>query len=238
MIKFFRKIRYELIGNAPAGSAGRYFTYAIGEIILVVIGILIALSINNWNSKLKNQKIEKEFLSNLWQDLRSDSLGLVKLVDIYSKAHESKLAFIKYNNSKSSPDSLVVLFNNQYSFVTKDFVPITTTIDEIKGSGSLNLITNNELKRKIIRQYNLYDELNEKLQIGHEKLTRLQDFAYKHIHNIMEPTVEEIIYLNEIPYFRNHQVANFTGTLKTVSTEALHNCTETMKLIKEELQHD
>jgi hypothetical protein len=53
MIKFFRKIRQNLLVenrfNKPASPAGRYLLYAIGEIILVVIGILIALQINNWN---------------------------------------------------------------------------------------------------------------------------------------------------------------------------------------------
>ena len=61
MIKFFRKIRYDLMKKnktgKPALPAGRYFKYAIGEIVLVVIGILIALSINNWNDK-RLEKIE------------------------------------------------------------------------------------------------------------------------------------------------------------------------------------
>lgn len=50
MIKFFRKIRYNLM---ETGKTGKYLKYAIGEIILVVIGILIALSINNWNEQKK-----------------------------------------------------------------------------------------------------------------------------------------------------------------------------------------
>ena len=56
MIKFFRKIRQNLLSE---GKTGKYLKYAIGEIILVVIGILIALSINNWNEnqKLRNQEI-------------------------------------------------------------------------------------------------------------------------------------------------------------------------------------
>ena len=59
MIKFFRKIRQNLLmenkTGKPASRTGRYFKYAIGEIILVVIGILIALQINNWNENRKNQ---------------------------------------------------------------------------------------------------------------------------------------------------------------------------------------
>jgi hypothetical protein len=50
MIKLFRKIRQDLLNE---GKTSKYFKYAIGEIILVVIGILIALSINNWNENRK-----------------------------------------------------------------------------------------------------------------------------------------------------------------------------------------
>ena len=62
MIKFFRKIRQNLLME---NKTGKYFKYAIGEIVLVVIGILIALSINNWNQTLKNRKAEKQILESL-----------------------------------------------------------------------------------------------------------------------------------------------------------------------------
>jgi len=59
MIKFFRKIRYDLMGK---NKTGKYLKYAIGEIILVVIGILIALQINNWNeSKKYNVRLLKTY---------------------------------------------------------------------------------------------------------------------------------------------------------------------------------
>jgi hypothetical protein len=61
MIKFFRKIRQNLLTQ---GKTGKYFKYAIGEIVLVVIGILIALGINNWNEHRKNKESEKIILTN------------------------------------------------------------------------------------------------------------------------------------------------------------------------------
>ena len=66
MINFFRKIRYDLMEK---NKTGKYLKYAIGEIVLVVIGILIALSINNWNEGLKNQRVEKSFYLNILNDL-------------------------------------------------------------------------------------------------------------------------------------------------------------------------
>ncbi|MBO3115440.1 hypothetical protein J4050_01695 [Winogradskyella sp. DF17] len=62
MIKFFRKIRYTLLNE---NKTGKYIKYAIGEIILVVIGILIALQINNWNQSRKEAKQEQLILKKL-----------------------------------------------------------------------------------------------------------------------------------------------------------------------------
>ena len=72
MIKFFRKIRQNLLmenlSAEQAGKTSKYFKYAIGEIVLVVIGILIALSINNWNEKRK----QKETLNTIYQIIKED----------------------------------------------------------------------------------------------------------------------------------------------------------------------
>lgn len=61
MIKFFRKIRQNSLSE---GKTGEYIKYAVGEIVLVVIGILIALGINNWNSKRVNTVKKKDYLRN------------------------------------------------------------------------------------------------------------------------------------------------------------------------------
>ena len=60
MIKFFRKIRYDLMGK---NKTDKYLKYAVGEIILVVVGILIALQINNWNNDNYLHKLEKKYLT-------------------------------------------------------------------------------------------------------------------------------------------------------------------------------
>jgi hypothetical protein len=94
MIKFFRKIRQNLLSE---GKTGKYFKYAIGEIILVVIGILIALQINNWN---ENQKVTKE------EGKIIESLSL-ELTDIHSELKSitaDNLEFYELNVSIS--DSL------------------------------------------------------------------------------------------------------------------------------------
>jgi hypothetical protein len=78
MPRFFHRIRKSFFLLVPANDTGqklsRYLLYAIGEIILVVIGILIALQINNWNEDRKSLRAEKEILTNLYDNLGVDSI--------------------------------------------------------------------------------------------------------------------------------------------------------------------
>lgn len=73
MIKFFRRIRQNLLAE---GKTSKYFQYALGEILLVVIGILIALQINNWNDKRKHNESIKISVRSLKNDLQKDSIQL------------------------------------------------------------------------------------------------------------------------------------------------------------------
>ena len=78
MIKFFRKIRHRLLTE---NKFSKYLVYAIGEIILVVIGILIALQINNWNEKHQAQNKMVSNFQNLIEDLKSNKLQLLNLIE-------------------------------------------------------------------------------------------------------------------------------------------------------------
>ena len=71
MIKFFRNIRRQLLG---VGKTGKYFKYAIGEILLVMIGILLALQVNNWNESRKSYNNEIKLVKQLLEDAKADSV--------------------------------------------------------------------------------------------------------------------------------------------------------------------
>ena len=95
MIKFFRKIRYNLMEQ---NKTGKYLKYAIGEILLVVIGILIALQVNNNNELKKLKAKEREQLTYVLENLKSDSLNLTWAIDSrtrYLKIHDNLNAFLK-----------------------------------------------------------------------------------------------------------------------------------------------
>jgi len=80
MIKFFRKIRFDLMGK---NRTGKYFKYAIGEIVLVVIGILIALQINNWNEIRKKKKQIDVIYTTIKQNLKTDLKTIKEPIEFY-----------------------------------------------------------------------------------------------------------------------------------------------------------
>ncbi|MDC6350070.1 DUF6090 family protein [Zeaxanthinibacter sp. PT1] len=82
MNKFFRKIRRKLLSE---NKFSKYLIYAFGEIILVVIGILIALSINNWNEDRKAKTYEKQVYTQIYKDIKADSLNLSLSINFYKQ---------------------------------------------------------------------------------------------------------------------------------------------------------
>ena len=103
MIPFFRKIRKKLADdNKPI----KYLRYAIGEIVLVVIGILIALQINNWNEQRKDRKIEISYLERLLSEVKKDSASInqnIQLADKLSAAYQNYILKM-YTEQKTSKD--------------------------------------------------------------------------------------------------------------------------------------
>jgi hypothetical protein len=158
MIKFFRKIRQSLImqnkTSKPALPAGRYFKYAIGEIILVVIGILIALSINNWNEHRLEQIQEREILKSLQYDLREDITEIdsqLVLKNLWIKNYTNCLQIL--TNKKEATKSEFI--NDFKSILQVGGVTLnTTTFNNLQTTGQIRLVRNSNLSDKIVSYYN------------------------------------------------------------------------------------
>ena len=136
-MKLFRKIRQKL---AAENKASAYFRYAIGEIVLVVIGILIALAINNWNAQLKHDKSRINYTKSLIIDLKKDSL---QLVDENLRLSERLDNLQKIKHRLSSPlatiDTLnhIIEYEHDPSFV--DNAPINrNTFSILTSTGNLD----------------------------------------------------------------------------------------------------
>ncbi len=116
MLKFFRKIRQQLLSE---NKFSRYLLYAIGEIVLVVIGILIALSINNWNEKRIERGRLNTVLNIVKADLIKDTLNILRPIKGYENKKVILLKIIERKKSKSALDSITELSFKKYEIFTK-----------------------------------------------------------------------------------------------------------------------
>lgn len=133
MIKFFRRIRQSQIIE---GKPGKYLGYAFGEIFLVVIGILIALQINNWNEKRKAYQKSRNYLSEIIKDLEADTISINQSIGYTTKyLNSEKWALSKTQYSISDADSLWYCLGGFYGTI-----PLTDrTFQKIQNSGDSNL---------------------------------------------------------------------------------------------------
>ncbi|MFN3997381.1 DUF6090 family protein [Algoriphagus sp.] len=155
MISLFRKIRQKLLSHLSAGNAGnrvtRYIAYAIGEIFLVVIGILIALSINNWNESSKLRAKEAILLSEMKSNLQSDLLDLEYNISGNQKritSNEVILATLR--EERPFHDSLKPYFGN--IFGNFQLSENTASWENLKSVG-LDLISDDSLRNRISNLY-------------------------------------------------------------------------------------
>lgn len=166
MLPFFRKIRYRL---AEDNQFFKYSRYAIGEIVLVVIGILIALQINTWNEQRKNEIEETIILKSLIEDLKADIKGYNEAIDWLKSRQanvDSVLMFL--NNPNVLVDDAQLIHWLITSGYILDYTPVYPTYTEIIGSGKLSLIQSIRIKKDLadyksnfdsdVRVFSSYDE--------------------------------------------------------------------------------
>jgi hypothetical protein len=149
MIKFFRKIRYDLLEK---NKSGKYLKYAIGEIILVVIGILIALGINSWNQdRLSNQQ-QKVYLNNFKEELLSNSKLLQRIDKQYAKHQEETAIGITLLTEDFRVSNFLTV-DSLISTRWRAFPVGGSTYEEMKNNGSFYSLHNKELKKQIDQHY-------------------------------------------------------------------------------------
>lgn len=146
MIKFFRRIRYNL---TETGKTTKYFKYAIGEIILVVIGILIALQINNWNEYRKERLKEQTYLTRLKEDLISDK----KVIELNKAFYQDVFMAGSLVLSQAEGDIIASKWDILTAyFHASQIWPMlmqSSTYEELKSSGELSLIRNITLRNRL-----------------------------------------------------------------------------------------
>ncbi|WP_179345537.1 DUF6090 family protein [Winogradskyella ursingii] len=172
MIKFFRQIRQSMINQ---NRTKKYLLYAIGEIILVVIGILIALQINNWNENRKARAIEINYLKNIKNDLNQEVLNNKHFEDFRFSKVKAASYLLNTKEPQSIEDAKAYVDNYETVFRWNTFVPNNNTFKELLSSGKLSLITNDSIKNQLLELDKFYADIS----INEDHMRReFQDYLY------------------------------------------------------------
>ena len=247
MIKFFRKIRYDLMEK---NKTGKYLKYAIGEIILVVIGILIALSINNWNEERKSMLQEVNILTKLNTDLKANLIEIKGLKDMTENRIKASQTILNYfEEHKAIDDNLKLSFE----LINTDdlFNNANTTYKYIENQG-VNILTNDRILSKITWMYErdfknisnrertnwqiLTDDLRPLMDIYLE-VSKPQDKLFNEVYELNKPIDMEA--LSENKQFKNVIVRNMNFMLLRLrwQTETLIELQGLIQEVELEIQY-
>jgi len=157
MINFFRRIRKKL---ADDNKFYKYSRYAIGEILLVVIGILIALQINNWNEEKKNEKAEQNFYKGMFSDLEKDKIKLEGLRVFYKNRIEHAGWILEKVRNPAAPLDYIE-FGKRVQPLYFGPLPVTYTssFEAAKSSGAFTNFKNKQILKNLNQYYADFGEL-------------------------------------------------------------------------------
>ena len=216
MIKFFRKIRQNLLSE---GKTEKYFKYAIGEIVLVVIGILIALQVNDLNEQRKENNFEVDILKEIRTNLQTDLVEIredLELMDFINKACLDVKDHLL--NLEQPTDSLSI--SAAILRVTPHFSPITSGYNLLQNR-SVGIIKNDSLRDAILYQYDML--------YPYYKTYEDERGRFHALHS--EPQLLEYFSMN----YDSDQPLSFEGLFFEISKEdyqRLRNDSKFLKLLK------
>ena len=160
MINFFGKIRQRLLTE---NEFSKYLLYAVGEIVLVVFGILIALSINNWNENQKNRSEEAKILKALKEEMVESKRRIDETIELQSLVVKRNVMLSDLLAGDIHLESVNLMPNifNWGLLIFHRAEPVTGTYDGLIGAGKTVLIQNEELSR-------LLAEYSAEIKLGYE----------------------------------------------------------------------
>lgn len=152
MIIFFRYIRKSLLrGN----RISTYLLYALGEIVLVVIGILIALQINTWNQNRLNNTLEKEYYCRLLEDVKQDKDQLISLIEAtHIRLKAANKAARLLQRARATKLEVGTEINKTIQAIYNDFSPNNSAFEDLKSGANLNIIRDKAVIKALNNYFN------------------------------------------------------------------------------------
>lgn len=144
-----------------------YFKYSISEVIFVMIGILLALQVNNWNERRKNNILEKEIYESFLTTLTKDSIELARIADIFNNGFNAQKYFLNRDKKKvlqeNSLEKIEALLLKTLD-VSHSFFPRYGIYQEVLNNGELALLRSDDIKNQLTeiyeRKYRLYEHVD------------------------------------------------------------------------------
>jgi type II secretory pathway pseudopilin PulG len=164
-------------------KTGKYFKYAIGEIVLVVIGILIALSINNWNENQKKSASEKTILNQLNQEFVKNKSNLEDAIKSHKQTINLLNRFISLFPISLDDPTILDSLNTNYIGTNsiKTFNPSNSVINALSNNSSFDIISNKELRFLLQSWHAVLEDFIEEEKV-----------MVKYLHEIHLPYLKEM----------------------------------------------
>ena len=210
MIRIFQNIRKKLAAEQKISA---YLRYAIGEILLVMIGILIALQMNNWNVKRANRNNELKYLKNIKTDLLSDIQTLKFNIEYRTKRYNSAKKIVEQINGNPVTDLSELSFNVMNTLWEERFIPNNVTYREMESSGNLKLISNDSIKQVLLQLESLYQT--------NEFYYRHENFDYQEY--ISKPLMKNVNIELLKPVFLGEKTADEQNIKREVFHDLFHD---------------
>tara|TARA_R110001606_G_scaffold151997_1_gene292591 strand:- start:725 stop:1402 length:678 start_codon:yes stop_codon:yes gene_type:complete len=220
-------------------KTGKYLKYAIGEIILVMIGILLALQINNWNESQKMNKWEHRFLIDLKSELKSNLLQLESIDTNHKTVGNACIELKELLKTATIKDKTKIDSIYNLTLFLTTFFPTTGVYDSGLSAGKIENINNNKLKYAIMNLYNhffkrmvyngeIVDEVVGNIDLDRDKYydrTRMKLKSWEYIKN--PEFVLKLDYLlarnSEYTFLTNENTLEIKRIIKLVSSELAEN---------------
>ncbi|QTN38694.1 hypothetical protein HZ996_05845 [Cryomorphaceae bacterium] len=233
MIRFFRKIKQSLLAE---GKTGAYLKYAVGETVLVVIGILIALQINNWNAERKYRAQEKDLLEGIKEDLLESKKEIEETISLNDSTVYRYRYILKNfeNNEGVTPELKTAL-----GWITNWASPYLTytTFESLKSKG-LDLISDKALRKKIIA---IYDSQFAFLMEDYDRVewTISENVCYPLTNKLLRTSIDDPYSAvpNDYDALRtNDEFINMTHRLITVRQKGVNRSKVVVSIIYEVIE--
>lgn len=183
MLTFLRRIRRSLISSS---SMRNYFLYAIGEILLVMIGILLALQVNNWNNQRLERKSEGKALLQLKEEIENNNKQFLRIQRLHTEFFNAVDLIFDFMDHKDTSlynvDTLAHSLGWLASAKTPTYNPSESLISSLINSGKMDIIKNDSLRNLLIEWKDLVTDFQEEeLNLDAFKADHVVPFIAKNV---------------------------------------------------------